>query len=252
MTDSLLRIAALARHNAVLRRRDPGQFLSYLVMPMLLMSVLAPVFRRAAAGGSAQVVTGMLVIYSTLALSIVGTATLAERVWHTWDRLRVTRAGGAELLLGKTLPAYAVLLLQQAALLTYGAVVVGARPHGPAAYGLLAVAVAVWSATLLAVGNALAAVVRSFGELGAACDIGALAFATLGGALVPTSMFPAWLRPAAPASPGYWALSMLQAAMRGDVHRTLVPAAVLLIAGLAAGAFAVRRLTRAQGRTTLL
>jgi ABC-2 type transport system permease protein len=252
MPDSVRRIAALARHNAILRLRDPGQFLSYLVMPMVLMPVFKPIFQRAAAGGSTQIVTGMVVIYSTLALSIVGTSTLTERSWHTWDRLRATRANIPELLLGKTLPAYAVLLLQQTILLTYGSTVIGARPHDGSAYGLLAVAVAVWSATLLALGNALAAVVRSFGELSAACDIGALAVATLGGALVPTTMFPSWLRAAANASPGYWALSMLQAAMRGDTPRTLVPALVLLTVGAAAAVFAIRRLAHGWGRTTML
>ncbi|MFG2040418.1 ABC transporter permease [Dactylosporangium sp. NPDC048998] len=252
MTESLRRIAALARHNVTLRLRDPGQFLSYLVMPMVLMPVLKPVFQRAAAGGATEVVTGMLVIYSTLALSIVGTATLTERAWHTWDRLRATRARSWELLLGKTLPAYAVLLLQQAILLAYGTTIIGAHPHGAGAYGLLVLAVAVWSAALLALGNALAAVVRSFGELSAASDIGALALATLGGALVPTSMFPSWLQGAAHASPGYWALSMLQSAMRGDAPRTVAPAAVLLALGALAGAFAAHRLTRGWGRTTML
>lgn len=252
MTDSLRRIAALAWHNMILRRRDPGQFLSYLIMPMVIMAVLKPIFQRAVAGGTTQVVTGMLVLYSTLALAIVGTATLTERSWHTWDRLRATQAGISELLLGKTLPAYAVLLLQQTILLGYGITVLGARPQGAGAYGLLAATVVVWSATLLALGNALAAVVRSFGELSAACDIGALTVTTLGGALVPVTMFPHWLQAVAHASPGYWALSMLQAAMKGDPSRTLLPAAVLLAVGAAAAVFAARRLARGWGRSTML
>jgi ABC-2 type transport system permease protein len=252
VTESLWRIAAIARHNLTLRLRDPGQFLSYIVMPMVLMPVLKPVFQRAAAGGTTQVVTGVLVIYSTLALSIVGTATLTERAWHTWDRLRATRARGGELLLGKTLPAYAVLLLQQGILLVYGITLIGAHPRGAGACALLGLAVAVWSATLLALGNALAAVVRSFGELGAACDIGALVLATLGGALVPTSMFPSWLQGAAHASPGFWAVSMLQSAMAGDAARTLAWAAVLLVLGALAGGFAAFRLTRGWGRATML
>ncbi|MGI5238417.1 hypothetical protein [Dactylosporangium sp. CA-139066] len=99
---SLRRIAAVARHNRLLPPRDPGQ----------LVPVLRPVFQRAAAGGSAKMITGMMVLYSMLALSIVGTTTLAERARHTWDRLRARRTRGYELLLGKTLPAYAVLLLQ--------------------------------------------------------------------------------------------------------------------------------------------
>jgi ABC-2 type transport system permease protein len=219
-------------------------------MPMVLMPALIPVYRRAAAGGTIQVTTGMLVIFSALALSIVGTSILTERNWHTWDRLRSTRSGIPELLLGKTLAVYAVLLLQQTILLAYGILVVGAHPDGRWAYGLLAVAVLVWSAMLLAVGTAIAAAVRSLGELNAACDISALALTTLGGAFAPTTMFPSWLQTAAHLSPGYWALRMLQSAMHGDPSGTLGPAALLLAIGAAAALFAYRRLSRGWGRAT--
>jgi ABC-2 type transport system permease protein len=252
VTGSLRRIGALARHNALLRLRDPGQFIGYLVMPMVFMIVLRPIFQRAVPGGAIQITTGLLVIYSMLALAIVGTSTLTERSWHTWDRLRATRASIPELLIGKTLPAYAMLLLQQTILLAYGIAVVGARPRGGGAYGLLAGAVLLWSATLLAIGTALAAIVRSYGELSAACDIGAISLATLGGAFVPVSLFPSWLRTIAPASPGYWAVTMLQAAMHGDTHGTLLAAAILLAAGVVAAVFACRRLATGWGRATML
>ncbi|MGX1612580.1 ABC transporter permease [Micromonospora chalcea] len=250
MTGSLWRIAALARHNAILRLRDPGPFLSYLVMPMVVMLALQPIYRRAFPGGTTQIATGMLVIFSVLALSIVGTATLTERSWHTWDRLRSTRATTTELLLGKMLPVYAVLVLQQSILLLYGITVLGVRPSG--AYWLPAVAITAWGATLLAIGAALAAVVRSHGELSAISDIGALVLTTLGGAFVPTTMFPHWLQAVAPVSPGYWALTMLQAALRGDVPGTLAPALILLLVGAAAAVFASWRLARGWGRATML
>src|SRR6185436_4037982 len=127
MLDPMFRIAALARHNALLRLRDPGQFLSYLLMPMLGMLALKPLYQRAMPGGNTQVTTGLLVMFSVLALHIVGAATLTERGWHTWDRLRATRASAAELLLGKALPVYGVLLLQQVVLTAFGIAVIGMR-----------------------------------------------------------------------------------------------------------------------------
>lgn len=180
----------------------------------------------------------------------MGTSMLTERSWHTWDRLRSTRATTAELLLGKALPVYAVLLLQQAILLLYGITVIGARPSGP--YWLLIIAIATWGATLLAIGAALAALARSHGELSAISDIGALALTTLGGAFIPTTMFPQWLQAVAPASPGYWGLTMLQAALRGDVPGTLTPALILLVLGAAAAVFASWRLTHGWGRATMV
>ncbi|MGI5238418.1 hypothetical protein [Dactylosporangium sp. CA-139066] len=92
--------------------------------------------------------------------------------------------------------------------------------------------------------------VRSSGELGAASAIGALVLARLGGALVPTILFPPWPRAAGEASPGHWALSMLQSALDGRLSRTLLPAAALLALGAVAGAFAARRLSRGWDRLT--
>ncbi|WP_436530562.1 ABC transporter permease [Actinoplanes sp. HUAS TT8] len=250
MIDSLSRIAALAGHNALLRLRDPGPFLSYLLMPMLGMFALKPLYLRAVPGGTTQVATGLLVMFSALALHIVGASTLTERGWHTWDRLRATRATTVELLLGKAIPVYGVLLLQQTILTVFGVVAVGLHPTGAA--WLLAVAIATWGVALLAIGSALAAVVRSHGELHAICDIGALVVTTIGGALVPVALFPHWLQAVAPFSPGYWGLTMLQAAVRGDTTRTLTAAALLLAVALTAGSFACWRLARGWGRATLL
>ena len=54
--DALYRIAAVARHNTIIRLRDPGQAISYIVMPMVLMLVLKPLYVRAVDGGATQVV----------------------------------------------------------------------------------------------------------------------------------------------------------------------------------------------------
>ena len=243
--DSLYRIAVLVRHNVLLRRRDPAHLVSYLVMPMVLMLIF-----KSMLGRPTQVVTGMLVMFSVLSMADVASAVLTERVWHTWDRIRATRARGPELIIGKTLPVFAVLALQQVVLLGYGIFAVGMRPSG--ALWPLGLAVAAWCFALLGVGTALAAVVRSHGELSTLCNIGALSVSALGGALVPFALMPSWAQAIAPFSPGYWATTMLQAAVRGDVSGTAGPAAVLIALGAAAGAFACRRLSRGWGRSSVL
>lgn len=246
----MYRTGILIRHNTVLQLRDPGHLISYLVMPMVLMLVFKPVYERAISGGASQVVTGMLVMFSILALAIVGTAILAERTWHTWDRLRSSPASAFELLLGKAVPTFVVLLLQQSLLLTYGVLVIGVRLSRT--FWLVPVAVVSWAFALLAIGSALAGFVRSHGELSAVCDVGALSLSALGGSFVPVSMMPGWAQAIAPISPGYWAVRMMQAAVRGDVGGTLLPVAVLTLVGLVAGIVACRRLTRGWGRSKLL
>jgi ABC-2 type transport system permease protein len=113
-------------------------------------------------------------------------------------------------------------------------------------------AIMIWALALLALGAALATLVRSSGELAVISDVGALVLSSLGGALAPLSIMPTWAQYAAHISPGYWALQLIGAAISGDAGSMLLPAVVLLALGLAAGLLAVRRLTRGWGRTRLL
>jgi ABC-2 type transport system permease protein len=248
--DSVYRIAAIARHNLIIRRRDPGQMISYIAMPMILMLVLKPIYIRVVSGGDVQVVTGLLVMFSVFAIAIAGNSILVERHWQTWDRLRQSRASATEMLLGKTIPIFVLMLLQQSILLVYGCLVIGIpMPHSIA---LVALAIVVWAFSLLAVGAALSTVARSLGELGVISDVGAMVLSSMGGSLVPLSIMPGWAQAAAHVSPGYYALRMLKAAINGDTSGVLVPAAVLFALGLVAGSYAVWRLARGWGRTRLL
>jgi ABC-2 type transport system permease protein len=162
----------------------------------------------------------------------------------------VSRAPAAELLIGKTLPLFVVMVAQQSILLVYGCLAIGLPvPPNPA---IVLMSIVIWAFALLAIGAALATIVRSHGELSVISDVGALTLSSLGGALVPLSLMPEWAQVAAPASPGYWALTMMQSAVAGDVAGTLRPAAVLLAIGVMAGAFAARRLARGWGRGGLM
>lgn len=242
MTGTLTRLAVLLRHNVVLRVRDPRHLISYLVMPMVLMLALQPLYRGSHAGGPTQVVVGMLVMFSTLSIMVVGTALLTERIWQTWDRLRTTPATVGELLLGKTIPVFLLLATQQVLLLVFGTTVVGMPVAG--SFPLLGLAVLVWSATLVAVGSALAVLVRSHGELSAISDVGALTVSILGGAFAPVTSMPAWLQVLAPISPGYWAMTMYRAAVENRPSTVLAAAAILTAITAAAASLACTRIAR--------
>lgn len=235
-----IRLAALVRHNFLLRLRDPGHLISYLVMPMVLMLAFEPLYTASVSDGHTQVVVGWLVMFSVLSLAVVGAAMITERIWHTWDRLRLSPASVPELLLGKTIPVFVLLIAQQVLLLTFGVLVVGMRITG--SYAVLAFSVVVWSVTLLAIGAALSVFARSFGELSAICDVGALAVSALGGALAPLSTLPHWARLVAPFSPGYWAVTMLKDAVSGDSVGAFGCMPVLLCIAAVAGVLACVRI----------
>jgi len=251
---SAIRLAALIRHNATLLLREPGPLLSRLIMPLVLITLMRPLYLQALAkyghqAGTTQVVTGMLVMFSLLALSIVGTTILSERSWHTWDRLRATSATSTELFVGKVIPAFGVLLAQQGVVLTFGALAFGLDVTTP---GLLAVAVACWGLAVLGIGAALGAIVRSQSELAVCYDIGGVALTALAGGLVPLTELPGWARAIAPASPGYWALSALRSAIDDHPATMLRACGVLLAIAVGAGALACWRIGRGWARSRLL
>ena len=242
--------AVLIRHNFTLLFAEPGPALSRVGMPLVLITALRPLYSAAlGSAGLTQAVTGMLVLFSLLGLNIIAGGILTERSWHTLDRLRATPARPAQILVGKAVPLGTMLIAQQGAIIAYSMIFLGLRVPRP---DLLLIAGVSWAVTLLAAGAALATVVRSQSELSAVNDLGGMFLTVLGGAMVPLALMPGWMRALAPASPGYWALHALTAALTGDKAATVRAAGVLLVVAAGLGAFASWRMARGWGRNRLL
>jgi ABC-2 type transport system permease protein len=232
------RSVALIRHNFAVMAAEPGPIVSRIVMPLVLITLTRPLYAAAfgSAAGSAQAVSGMLVMFSLMAMSVVGLSILTERLWHTADRLRAAPISPLEMFAGKATPILAVLVTQQIVVLAYGRVAFGLRYTSPV---LLGGTVLIWGVMLLAVGTAVGTMARSGGALSAMVDIGSLSITGLGGAFVPLALLPGWARALAPASPGYWAMRAMNGALTGAAGPTLqawlVIAAVAVLATLIAG-----------------
>ncbi|TCK22306.1 ABC transporter permease [Pseudonocardia endophytica] len=250
VTDTLHRSRVLIRHNVALVLRDVYPVASYLVMPMVLMLVLRPLYVNALDDGLMQVVVGPVVMVSVLSLHLVGNLVVVEREWGTWDRLRGSRASIVEMMLGKAVPAGLLLLAQLVVPFAFGYLVIGLPL--PAAPVQLFGAMLLWTACLLSLGYAVAAVVRSRAQMGAVADIGALLLSALGGALLPVGLMPGWAQVLAHVSPGYWAIALMRAASDGDVHAALLPAVVLLVITVVVGAFAAQRFSRRRDHSFAL
>jgi ABC-2 type transport system permease protein len=251
LPETLHRTGALMRHNTLLMLREPGPLLSRMILPLAFLILLHPLYERAQPGsrGVTQAVIASLVTFSLMAMSIAGSSILTERIWHTWERIRVTAAHPAEQLVGKAVPVMVALLLQQALLLAFG---VGALGLKVAALPLLTLVLFAWTLTIIGMGAALGLLVRSFSAMSACYDIGSMILSSLGGALVPLAAMPIWIRHVAPASPGYWAVSALEAALRGDAGRTSLASAALVGFAAAACFVAVLRARGSWGRSARL
>ena len=249
LSESVYRTRAVMRHNTILLLREPGPLVSRLVLPLLFLTLLHPLYQAAQGHGAgiSQAVIATLVTFSLLGLSIVGGSILVERMWHTWERVRATALRPAELLAGKAVPVLAALLLQQALIIGFGAAVFGLAVTG---LPLLVLAVLAWTLVLLGMGAAIGVLARSLSEMSVIYDLGGMILSSLGGALVPLSAMPGWVRHVAPASPGYWAVSALKAALAGNTPGTLRACAVLAGIAVAFGLFAAVRAGRSAARST--
>ena len=247
-----VRLDAEIRHQSVLLARDPGPLIGYTLMPLLLITVLRPLYAAVGhtAGGPVvsginQAAAGMAVMFSLFALKVVGASMLNERTWNTWDRLRASPAGAGEILLGKALPMYGALLAQQIILFGFAALVFGLRPAS--GWWTLAVCVFAWSTCVLLLGTAASTLARSPAQLSAAGDVLAILTTILAGALVPGALLPGWLQDLAPISPGYWAMHAYRAALIGPLSsltRSLLMLAVFGVAGILTGIFISQRRER--------
>ncbi|HEY1484473.1 MAG TPA: ABC transporter permease [Micromonosporaceae bacterium] len=240
-------IGAVVRLNTTLFAREPGPIVSRICMPLVLLTVIRPLYTAAlgSADGTAGAVAGMLVTFSLLGMSIVGSSILLERVWHTAERLRATPTRSLTVLAGKAIPVLGMLMLQQATILAYGCLVFGLHI---ASLPLLAATVVVWSSTLTALGALLGTLARSGGALSAMVDVGSLTVTGLGGAFVPLTLLPTWARAVAPISPGYWAMRTLRGALDGNAYQASTGWAALSGFAIVAASVAGRRLRRGWGR----
>ena len=249
-----VRLAAEVRHQGTLIARDPGPLIGYTVMGLLLITSTRPLYAalgplRTGSGetGIDLAASGMAVMFSLFALKVGAAQLLNERTWGTWDRLRTSPAGFGEILAGKSLPILAALAAQQGLLFGFAAATFGLHPR--AGWLALAACALAWSGCVLVLGLGASTLARSPAQLSAAGDIFALLTTVLGGALVPVSLLPGWMRAVAPASPGYWALAAYRAALAGhqaQLGRPLAMLGVFALIGIAvAAAIGARQHARA-------
>ncbi len=132
--------------------------------------------------------------------------------------------------LGQTLLAYACLLLAQNTAMVLG----GLLLYGGALGRPLRLLAAYWtfSLTALAFCLAMCSLIRMREVAYSSCSFLIMAFAAIGGSLVPTSMMPAFLRRLAMVSPVYWLHNALQA-VPGKGNQFVLSLAVMLLLAVA-------------------
>jgi len=191
--------------------------------------------------GYAHSFAGMGVQFLMLAAVDLAVAILLERQRGLWKRVRSAPVSRLAVLGGKLLSATLITLLTLLVSFGFAMVVFGVRIEG-SVVGFLAVAV---SCALMAstFGLFVAALGNAPGPTRGLAMLAVLLMVMLGGAWVPTFIFPAWLQRLAVVVPARWAVDGLDAmTWRGfDLGAAVAPTLVLLGFAALFGALAVAR-----------
>jgi ABC-2 type transport system permease protein len=211
----LRRSLSLARNTIRLYLSDPAPLLVFILMPIGLMAFLAPASRAllqaqgyASTGGAEQAVPGMTVMFSFFVMGVIGIQFFREQGWGTWNRLRIA-SGTVEILLGKIVPGFLLLLCQLVVVFTAGGLLFGMHVAGPRA--ALALIVVGFAVCIMSMTMALIAWCKTLDQLNVLANAFSIVLAGLGGSFAPVSIMPAWAQAAAKASPAYWAMRGMRA-----------------------------------------
>lgn len=175
---------------------------------------------------------GMGVQFLLFAAANLGVEILLERQRGIWKRLRSAPVSKRTLLAAKTASMTIVALMSLLVSFAFAIVVWGVRIQG-SVVGFLAVAAAC-SAMAAAFGLLIAALGRTPAATRGATTLAILLMVMLGGAWVPTFIFPAWLQRVTFAVPARWAVDGLDAMTWRGIGLSGAVAPTLVMLGFAA------------------
>jgi ABC-2 type transport system permease protein len=224
---------------AVTRAAFPGR--PDFTLPYVAHETALTARSGAVYNGYAHSFAGMGVQFLLFAAIDLGLGVLLERQRGLWKRLRSAPVSRFLLLGGKAASGTVITLMTLLVSFGFAMLVFGVRIHGSVAgFVAIAVACALMASTF---GLLIAAVGNTPGTTRGIAILAVLLMVMLGGAWVPTFIFPAWLQSLTVVVPARWAVDGLDAmTWRGlGLSAALAPVGMLLAFAILFGALALAR-----------
>jgi ABC-2 type transport system permease protein len=224
--------------------RNPVWVIIGLIQPLVYLSLFGPLLKQVAktpgfpAGDAWQVfVPGLLVQLGLFGAAFVGFGLVQEMRDGVVERMRVTPAARASLLIGRVLRDVVVLLVQ-GVVLVLASVAFGLRaPVGDIILGLLVVALL--GAAFASLSYALALRTGSEDSLASILNTVTVPLLLLSGILLPMSLAPGWLRTLSDVNPLKHVVEAVRQLFHGGDGSTiaigLALTAALVVVGVAIG-----------------
>jgi ABC-2 type transport system permease protein len=255
----LRKLIALAEVNVRFILRDPAPVVIVVAMPLLYCSFTKSLFEAAAQGtggvrrtGADLAVPRAAIMFAFFTLFFVGLNIHREHAWRTWSRLASVTPSRLLILLGKCVPYFVLVVLQQLIAIGFGFVVLGLRVRG-SWLGVIAIALA-FGFAVVAMGAALAAVCRSIHQVSAFGNLGAILMAGAGGVFAVSTPRTGLGGAIARATPTFWAADGYERVLVGGQGVDALGRHVLALClvGVVASCIAVWRFDVDEGKVPLL
>jgi ABC-2 type transport system permease protein len=218
-----------------------------ITMPYTVKEEAMTAGSNVAYNGYAHSFAGMAIQFLLFAMANIGVEMLLERQRGLWSRLRSAPVSKVTLLLGKAVSGALIALMILLVSFGFAMIVFKVRIHGSVLGFLgISIACAVMASTF---GLLVAALGNSPATARGVTTLAVLMMVMLGGAWVPTFIFPAWLQQFTLVVPVRWAVDGLDAmTWRGiGLGGALVPVAVLLAFAAAFWTIAASRFRWSEG-----
>lgn len=200
-------LAAVVRKDLQLFRSDRRAVVMQIVAPVVISAFFGFVFSRGGDGRGdafARAFAGMSVQFVLFAGINYGVGLLTDRDRGVWKRLRAAPLSKAFVLAARAASGALVSLLTLSVVFGIAIAVFGVRVRGSLpGFVLVLAAIALLSSTF---GLLVATLGRTPEATRALSGFAVLVMVMLGGAWVPTSVFPPWLQSAARVVPARWAV----------------------------------------------
>ena len=205
------RSLAIMENDLALVRLDPLLWVILIATPVIVMAfekpAFAPLLRSEGypfANGAEQAVPGLAVTFAFFNVTFAGIAFFREHIWSTWDRLRAQPVSSREILIGKLVPAFLLVCVQQAVLFIVGAGLFDFHSRGPVgALALIDLAFITW---VIAFAFLVVAYATTFQQVLGIANLGAIVCGGFGGGLTPIPLLPSWSTDLAHFTPTWWAM----------------------------------------------
>lgn len=229
------RVGAVAHNELRILLKDPGGLTAFTLLPLVLIALFRPLMALAlhdaghqGANGAEFIVPAACLMSGYYTAFDVATSITREFDWRTWERWRIAGASTAELALAKVIVPVGVNVIRTTFVFGVAWLALGLQIP-TSSLPMLGLVMTLTALAFASYGFVLVAISKNSAQINTYSTLSQALMTSVGGALVPLALLPAWMRAVSIVLPTHWS-------MQAFLHITLrdKPATAAALPGLIA------------------